>query len=578
MGCSQSNRQSLVIPPVENKPQLPTVSRHSSSNQQSDRIMENCIIVWFLDDSSTDVENEKTKLRQIVSFIKTFTDINECVNYITNIKIEKVFLIVASMNSFLQSIQYLPQIEKIYIFNTLVREIKKPSDQLLSLNSFDDMDTLCKQLQTDVELCELDLVEITAAGVSTQDGVSSVESKKQVTKFLYVQLMREILFRIKLEKTAKDEFVRFFRRHYSNNNQQLRLIDEFEANYRPQKALRWLARQSFLQTVLRRIQRTPEMDVHYKVCFFVKDVCTQMNIFQENNSMMAETKWIVYRGKTLITDRFDTLIKNNDGGLLTFSGFFRANKDKEMAVDFVCRRLLTFPHVIGILFEIHINSKIRSTRSPFASFDEIRSDETFEKNGILFSMYTVFRIESIEKITEKSINMWNVKLTLIADDNPQLLRIVSPLRSKEVQANPLSYLGKFIMERGDFEYAEYFLLEMLNDTNVLNQPPRLARLHRGLGSNYMNNGDYTKALKHYQQALEVSLKYLSTGHIDLVPLYDGIGNSYYKQGDYFNALQNYENAINIVKNNNQPMNDQLINDLNARIDTTKKLLSNRQVS
>jgi tetratricopeptide (TPR) repeat protein len=579
MGCSQSNLQSLVVSPVTNKPQSPAVSQHPEANQQSDRILENCIIVWFIHDSSIDVENEKNRLRQIVSYIKTFTDLNECLNYITNIKMEKVFLIIPSMNSFLHSIQYLPQIEKIYIFNTLFCETKKRSEKILSLKSFHDVDTLCKQLQTDVELCELDLIEITATGVPIQDGVSSSESKKQETKFLYAQLMREILFRIKLEKNAKDEFVSFFRRHYSNNDdEQLRIIDDFEANYRPQKALRWLTRRSFIPKVMQRIQRTPEMDIHYKVCFFAKDVYTQMNIFHENNSWMAEKNWIVYRGKTLTKDRFDTLIKNNVDGLLCFSGFFTANKGKEIAIDFVCQRLVTLPYVIGILFEIHVNSKIRSIRSSFAPFDDIDSDEIFEKNGILFSMYTVFRIESIEQITEKSINMWMVKLTWIADDHPQLLRIVSPLRSSEVQANPLSYLGKFIMDRGDFEYAEYFLLEMLKDTTILNQPHRLTRLHKGIGSNYIRKGEYTQALKHYQKALEVSLNYLSPEHIDLVPIYDEIGNIYYKQSDYSNALQNYEKTVQIVKRNKQPMNDQFINDLNARIDSTKKLLSNRQES
>ena len=112
---------------------------------------------------------------------------------------------------------------------------------------------------------------------------------------------------------------------------------------------------------------------------------------------------------------------------------------------------------------------------------------------------------------------------------------------------------------------------MLQDATVLNQPNRLARSHKGIGSNYMKKGEYAQALRHYQKALEVSLNYLSSDHLDLAPIYEGIGNSYYKQSDYSNALQNYETALNIVKRNKQPMDD-----LNARIDSTKKLLSKRQ--
>ncbi len=131
------------------------------------------------------------------------------------------------------------------------------------------------------------------------------------------------------------------------------------------------------------------------------------------------------------------------------------------------------------------------------------------------------------------------------------------------------------MDRGDYEHAEQFFLGMLQDTIVLNQPHRLARLHKGLGTNYMNKGEYAKALEHYQQALQVSLSYLPSTHTDLASLYNGIGNSYYKQGHYFEALQNYEKAVHLFGYNQQLMNDQFVNDLNSRIDTTKKLINHK---
>jgi tetratricopeptide (TPR) repeat protein len=192
-------------------------------------------------------------------------------------------------------------------------------------------------------------------------------------------------------------------------------------------------------------------------------------------------------------------------------------------------------------------------------------------------MYTVFRIESVEQIIGNSITMWAVKLTLVVDDDPQLLRIVSPLRSTEVNANPLSYLGKLCMDKGDYEQAERFFLGMLQDPSVLNQPFRLARVQRGLGANYMDKHEYAKALEHYEQALKASLSFLSPEHTDLVPLYDGIGNSYYKQGDYVKALENYGKAANLLEHSKQPLNEQCLNDLNLRIGNIKKLLITKQL-
>ncbi|CAF5034614.1 unnamed protein product, partial [Rotaria sp. Silwood1] len=217
----------------------------------------------------------------------------------------------------------------------------------------------------------------------------------------------------------------------------------------------------------------------------------------------------------------------------------------------------------------------RSTRSPFAALDKIHVDEQIERNGILFSLSTVFRINSIKEFTDNlTITIWTVKLSLVADDDQQLLRLVAPLRSSEIHANPLSYAGKLFMEMGEYAHAEQFFIEMLQDASVRSQPRRLVRVHNGLGANYMIIGDYIKALEQYRQALDVSLSYLPPIHTDLAPLYDAIGKSYFYLGDYKRAIENYDKAADLIELNGQSSNDQLISDLKIRLGNTKKLLDN----
>jgi len=100
----------------------------------------------------------------------------------------------------------------------------------------------------------------------------------------------------------------------------------------------------------------------------------------------------------MFNNRLETLLKNNCGGHLSFVSVFTTDVDKEFAIDFVCRHLLAYPHVTGVLFEIHRNPTIRSTRSLLASFDQIYL---------------------MRQMTEQSITMSTADLTLIADDNPQ---------------------------------------------------------------------------------------------------------------------------------------------------------------
>ncbi|CAF4429194.1 unnamed protein product [Rotaria sp. Silwood2] len=574
MGCSQSKTETISNKSIEQESRPKSIQSCSLTNKQSDRIVEDCIIVWFFNDTSIDIKIEKAKLRHVVSTVKIFTDHDAFINYIINIRIERIFLIIPSTETLVESIQNLPQIEKIYVLHSSFHEIDSTIDVTTSSNMFYDIDNLSQQLETDVELCELDLLIITASASLSNDDTTSTDAKKQEALFLYVQLMREILYRLKFESNAKNEFIKFCRLHYANNFEQICMIDDFEKHYRPQKAIWWLTRQCFVWRILQRMQRTFEIDILYKLGFLLKHAHTQLTNFQENNSFMPENLLIVYRGKTMFNDQFISLIKNNCGGLLSFSNFFTAHTDKEISLNFIRRRLTAFLNTIGILFEIHLNSTIRSTRSPFAALDKVHGDEQIEKDGILFSLSTVFRIDSIKEFTDDLIiTIWTVKLSLVADDDQQLLRLVAPLRSNEIHANPLSYVGKLFMEMGQYAYAEQFFIGMLQDTSILSQPRRLVRVHNGLGANYMITGDYMKALEQYQQALDVSLSYLPHLHTDLSPLYDAIGKSYFHLGDYEKAVENYEKAADIIGLNDQSSNDQFINDLKMRMDNTKKLFN-----
>jgi len=106
--------------------------------------MENVIVVWLFHDSSINVENEKIKLCQIVSLVKIFVDSNECITNIINIHIEKVFLIVLTIDLCLHLIQRLEKVEITYILTSSCLKKEKHNDQILSSNTFSDIDTRCK--------------------------------------------------------------------------------------------------------------------------------------------------------------------------------------------------------------------------------------------------------------------------------------------------------------------------------------------------------------------------------------------------------------------------------------------------
>ncbi|CAM4850997.1 unnamed protein product [Rotaria magnacalcarata] len=213
---------------------------------------------------------------------------------------------------------------------------------------------------------------------------------------------------------------------------------------------------------------------------------------------------MVYRGKTMSCLEFETVIKNNCGGFLSFPNFLIASINKKFAIDFIDRRLAMHRDMIGILFEIDIAKTAFDEKSPFA----LLKDGDVDNDTVCFSMSTIFCIQSVEQITNGEMLMWSVQLKLINNDDQQVQYIIASTRHDEVHANPAFHLGKLLVDMGEYKRAEQFLLSLLQDTAVLSQPRRLVRVHNGLAAIYTYNHDYIKALSHYHEVLRLSLTYL----------------------------------------------------------------------
>ncbi|CAF0953449.1 unnamed protein product [Adineta steineri] len=566
MGCSSTkNLSSIIGAPLEKHDPVSGPINTSSPHRET-RSIENCIVIWLVASSTiTTHKNIAEKLRQIISILKIFNNPTECITFIENIREEKVFLIVSpEMEQAVRSVHYLSQLEKIYIFSLSFQKIETIDDQIIQTRIFLDINELCEQIHQDVKFCELDLINIIVVPAEIQ---STTFSAKQVAMFTCIQLVKKIALRIKFESEHKDVFLDFCRPYYVSNEEQIQYLEDFENNYRPKNVLWWITKPCFLSKILHRVLRTYEIDIIYKMGFIVRHIHTQLTLLHENIFSLFTDRSIVYRGKTMLNDEFDILIKNNCGGILSFSNFLTASIHKKDAMDFIQQRLITHPKMAAILFEICLDLTIRSTANVCAIINNLNSNMKSEEGEICFTMGTVFRIQSVEQVTDNSTNIWIVKLTFVDDNDQQFYRLVAPLRTNDVDTNPLSYLGKLLIEMGASERAEQFYLDLQTDPSVFNQPRRLARLQNGLGLIFTYKGDHMKALEHYHISLKTTLSYMSPDHPDLASIYKSIGDSYRNTHNYIQALANYEHSAQLLKDDQHS-----IIDLNDCIIKTKQLL------
>ncbi|UJR32875.1 hypothetical protein I4U23_020336 [Adineta vaga] len=555
--CSQCCA-TVVLPSNIAFDQIPTSPTRLTSSQTL-RLIENCIVIWLFDDPSRKYENEKEQLRSLVYGFQVFTNPDVCIDYLRDIRDEKVFLITSVTYQSIVNFYHLSSLEKIYIFDPLSLKDQKRKKHA---NIFSNIANLCKQLQQDIELCEFDLIYF-----STISNLSN-EISRERTSFIFIQIFNEIVARLKFDSNAKNVFIDFCRLHYSHNDKQLHMINEFTKSYRPHTALDWFQRSCFISKILNRVKRTREIDIIYKLGFFIKQLHVQLVHLHEENESLLKTLSIVYRGKTMLNDEFDLLLKNHTYGLLSFANILGTTVNKENSMDFIRHRLAIHPDRLGILFEIHFDHLIFNEEYPYA----LLKSYDLKNAEICFADGCIFRIEAIEQMNANELIIWCIKLRLISKNDSQLVRILTPYRTTEQHENPLSCLGRLLMEMGEYRRVEQFFLEILKDNSILSQPRRLVRAHNGLGANYAHQGDYITALIHYEQALKISLTYLPMDHVDLTSIYKNIGDCSLHEKDYRRALDNYHRAISLIEDNKQASNVFIIDELQTLIKNSKKLL------
>ena len=218
---------------------------------------------------------------------------------------------------------------------------------------------------------------------------------------MYTQMLKEILLTLDFDQGHFKDFIRYCHKRFADNTHvELRNVNKIEKEYNGHQAIRWYTYQCFFYTMLNRALRTMEADLIVNMGFFIQDLhkhITALHI-QQYGGQNHPDSFIVYRGQGLSRIDFDQL-KKTKGGLSAFNNFLSTSLNHEVSLKFA-RRTLNQTNLTGILFVIKVNSALSTT--PFARIEDV-SYYRREKE-VLFSMHSVFRIESIHQIEKKNVS------------------------------------------------------------------------------------------------------------------------------------------------------------------------------
>jgi tetratricopeptide (TPR) repeat protein len=479
-------------------------------------------------------------LRQIVNNVNTFTDADECIDFINDSKEEKTFMIVSEKFSqiIISIVHDISQVNSVYIFcgnKDRNEELTKEWSKVKGV--YTDITSICETLKQGAKDCDHNIVSINF--VKTPDGASNPNLDQLDSSFMYTQILKEILLTIDFEQLQIDEFLTYCREQFVGNSAELKNIDKIEKEYHRHQPIWWYTYQCFLYSMLNRALRLMEVDLIIKMGFFLHGLHNHIAALhaEQYTGQNHSNSFVVYRGQGLSQTDFDQLM-NTRGGLISFNNFLSTSLDGAVSLAFAESNQYD-PNQIGVLFEITVDPSVSSY--PFANIQNV-SYFKGEKE-ILFSMHSIFRIGQVKQINENN-RLWQVDLILTSDNDSQLCALTEYRREEIGGLTGWHRLGHLLIKLGHFNKAEELYEILLKQAKDESEK---AIIFHYLGQITEQQGKYTEAVMIYEKALEIKRKTLPANHPNLAASYNNMGLVYYSMSEYPKSLSYHEKALEIYQ-------------------------------
>ncbi|CAF1124059.1 unnamed protein product [Adineta steineri] len=499
--------------------------------------IQNVILIWL--DSNIDVTNDDcqttiTKLRRVVNDIKTYTNSDQCLEFIQTVVDKKICMIISGSlgQHIVPCVHNMSQVDSIFIFCGN----KKYHEQWITdwpkiKGVFTDITPICEALKEAAHQCEQNAIPMSFVG--TNKKLDQLDPS-----FMYTQIIKEIILTIKFGQNHIQDYFDHCRDAVAGNTKEIENIKQLEGEYQNNTPIYWYTCEMFLYPMLNRALRLMDGDIITRMGFFIGDLhrqIEQLHKEQYADTTAADT-FTVYRGQGLSIGDFEQISKTK-GGLISFNNFLSTSKDREVSYAFAESNQAN-PDLVGILFVMEVDSSQSTT--PFASIADISDFQNEEE--VLFSMHSVFRIQDIKQIGENN-RLYEVNLTLTADNDPELSRLTDYIRKESYPDEEGWYrLGLVLLKMGQFDKAEDIYQVLLDQTK---DNKNRANIYVHLGIIKDHQGEYQEVLTFYEKSLAIYQKILLSNHPDLAKCYNNIGNVHAKMHNYPKALYYYTKALEI---------------------------------
>ena len=498
------------------------------------------LLIWL--DANIDVkkkycQNVIAQLRGVASTLNTFTDEEQCAQFLNVTKEERVYMIISGTltQNIVPRIHSMPQLVSIFVFCDNRQHYERWAKAWFKIKGFfTEIKPLCEAVKQ--VSSQYDGNTVSNNAMNTAEKLVGNSLHPSHPSFMYSKILVEILINTNYEPHSVHEFARYCRESQDPSEGQLRQIDELEERYRDHTAIWWYISNTFLYPIVSRALRTLDVDLIIKLGFFICDIHRQIERLHEKQfgSYKSNQNFTVYRGQGMAKEEFKKLVADKSG-LLSFNNFLSTSKDREIAL-FFGKSCADIPDLVGVLFVIKIDPARFTT--PFALTADV--SVYGETEEVLFSTHTVFRIGNISQLANPD-NVIQIELTSINDNVSYDLTGYIKENTFLDEIGCIEF-GATLVKMGQFEKAQQIYELLL--TRTIKESAKV-RIYNQLGMIKVGIGEYSKGLSFYDKALAIQQQSLPPSHPDLALSNISVGMAYLGMANCVKAHSYFTKALSI---------------------------------
>lgn len=513
--------------------------------------LESFYLIW-LDQAVNETEENRQaqiQLRQSINFLRTFEEMEVCENYIQSISpYDRIVLIVSNHfgHQLVPRIHCLRQLFSVYVYckdknfaenwtkdlrkvrilcrsmtillhRFLFRFQIKGISILLDETISQIRDDNNRRRRRDVD----DPIVVTMSGEASTSNLDG--------EFIQNQVLIDCLLRMKSNKDAKRQLLDRCRQFYASNSHELGIIERFEQNYRPDRAIWWYTQETFVYRLMNKALRVRNLELLLLFSFVIRDIIRQLQGRKPASTIEC------YRCQMMSKEEIDVL-KKLCGKSISMNSFVSTSLQREN-----CQKFWDDSSDLEqVLFKIEANPNLPGVKS----FAYIASLSYFkEEDEVLFPMGSIFQIKSIVQNEGKT---WVIELKLQTFVTNPVFQTFERMKQNPLsQETTIVDFADLVRRLGYRVLAEKYYQSYLNESETDIRVK--ADCYTGLGILKAEKHEYDKSLQWHQDSLMLKLEVLSANHPKIADSYNYLGIVHRKLGSLQTALNHHNKALKILQ-------------------------------